>query len=94
MTESAKVPAVGIDLGTTFSAVAILDDAGRPRTIQNAEGTLTTPSAVFLDRSGPIVGAEAIEAGMQEPERLALFAKRDVGEVSFSTQGTWSLSTA
>ncbi|TWU59237.1 Chaperone protein DnaK [Rubripirellula tenax] len=83
MSKGFKPLAVGIDLGTTFSAVACLDDSGRPRTIQNAEGSLTTPSAVFLDRSGPVVGAEAIEAGMLEPERLALFAKRDVGEVAF-----------
>ena len=83
MNERPRPPAVGIDLGTTFSAVAHLDDSGGPRTIQNSEGGFTTPSAVFLDRSGPIVGSEAIEAGMLEPERLALFAKRDVGEAAF-----------
>jgi len=76
-------PAVGIDLGTTFSAVAYLDHEERPTTVRNAEGDLTTPSAVFFDRSTTIVGAEALEAGEQEPERLAQFAKRDVGEESF-----------
>ena len=76
-------PAVGIDLGTTFSAVAYLDSLGKPETIRNAEGDLTTPSAVFFDRSHPIVGIEAVEAGLVEPERLALYAKRDVGEALY-----------
>ncbi len=40
---------VGIDLGTTNSALAILDDAGRPRIIENQEGGTITPSTVFYD---------------------------------------------
>ena len=76
-------PAVGIDLGTTNSTVAFVDATGRPETIRNAEGGLSTPSAVFFDRSQPVVGSEAMEAGVEEPERLALFAKRDVGELAF-----------
>lgn len=77
-------PAVGIDLGTTFSAVAHLDSDGRPWTILNAEGDLTTPSVVFFDKSGAIVGKEAVQAGEYEPDRLARFAKRDMGETEFS----------
>ncbi|WP_182868330.1 Hsp70 family protein [Rhodopirellula sp. JC639] len=73
-------PPVGIDLGTTFSAVAYLDADGRPETIRNSEGDLTTPSAVFFDQKRPIVGMEAVEAGLLEPDRLAQFAKRNVGE--------------
>lgn len=80
MTDSKPQPAVGIDLGTTFSAVAFLDARGRPETIRNSEGDLTTPSAVFFDQKKPIVGLEAVEAGLLEPDRLAQFAKRDVGE--------------
>lgn len=80
MTDTKKQPAVGIDLGTTFSAVAFLDSAGRPETIHNSEGDLTTPSAVFFDHNRPIVGIEAVEAGLLEPDRLAQYAKRDVGE--------------
>jgi molecular chaperone DnaK (HSP70) len=37
-------PAVGIDLGTTFSVIAFLDPSGRPTTIANAEGDPTTPA--------------------------------------------------
>lgn len=76
-------PAVGIDLGTTNSTVAFVDPTGRPETIRNAEGGLSTPSAVFFDRGSPVIGAEAMEAGFEEPDRLALFAKRDVGEQAF-----------
>ncbi|QDV81851.1 Hsp70 family protein [Planctomycetes bacterium TBK1r] len=80
MTDSKTQPPVGIDLGTTFSAVAFLDGDGRPETIRNSEGDLTTPSAVFFDQKRPIVGIEAVEAGLLEPDRLAQFAKRNVGE--------------
>jgi molecular chaperone DnaK len=79
-------PAVGIDLGTTFSVVAHLDSDGRPWTILNAEGDLTTPSIVFFDKAGAIVGKEAAQAGEFEPDRLARFAKRDMGESEFSKQ--------
>jgi len=76
-------PAVGIDLGTTFSCVAFLDDAGRPTTLLNEEGDATTPSAVFFDRSGPVVGREAEKAAEFEPDRIARFAKRDMGETAY-----------
>ena len=76
--------AVGIDLGTTFSAVAFLDDDGRPVTVRNAEGDLITPSVVFLDKSGCIVGKEAVNAAEFEPQRVARFMKRDMGESVFS----------
>lgn len=76
-------PAIGIDLGTTNSAVAFVDSTGRPETIRNSEGGLSTPSVIFFDRGNPVIGVEAVEAGVEEPERLAMFAKRDVGEQLF-----------
>ncbi len=76
--------AVGIDLGTTFSAVAYVDPTGRPETLLNAEGQNKTPSAVFFDRDAPVVGVEALRAGRHEPERLAQFAKRDMGELAYN----------
>lgn len=75
--------AVGIDLGTTFSAVAFLDAEGRPVTVRNAEGDLITPSVVFLDKAGCIVGKEAVNAAEFEPQRVARFMKRDMGELVF-----------
>jgi len=53
----------GIDLGTTFSALAVLNSIGRGEIVPNAEGERITPSAIFFDEedSGVIrVGIEAI----------------------------------
>ncbi|HEV3340886.1 MAG TPA: Hsp70 family protein [Pirellulales bacterium] len=72
-------PAVGIDLGTTFSAVARLDDTGRPVTVSNAEGDLTTPSVVLFDGDDVVVGKEAVKAIATEADRVADCAKRDMG---------------
>ncbi len=74
---------VGIDLGTTFSAIAYLNQDGRPCTITNSEGELTTPSVVFFDRDEVIVGTEAMLAGETDVRRLARTAKRDMGGVRF-----------
>jgi molecular chaperone DnaK len=76
-------PIVGIDLGTTFSVIAYLDPQGRPVTVVNAEGELSTPSAVFLDPAGAVVGTEALKAGEAEPERLASYPKRDMGRDAY-----------
>jgi molecular chaperone DnaK len=76
-------PAIGIDLGTTNSAVAFVDATGRPEPVRNAEGGLSTPSVIFFDRANPVIGSEALEAGVEEPDRLAMYAKRDVGEQVF-----------
>ena len=72
-------PAVGIDLGTTFSVIAHLDSAGRPWTIPNAEGDLITPSVVFFDGTSAVVGKEAQKAAVAAPEEVAEFVKRDMG---------------
>ena len=72
--------AIGIDLGTTYSVVSRVDDHGRPETLRNAEGDLTTPSVVFFDRTATVVGKEAVLAAEHEPQRIARFAKRDMGE--------------
>ncbi|MBI2806509.1 MAG: Hsp70 family protein, partial [Planctomycetes bacterium] len=77
-------PAVGIDLGTTFSLVAHLDSAGRPWTIPNAEGDLLTPSVVLFEGASVVVGKEAVKAAAMEPERIAQFAKRDMGSSVYS----------
>jgi len=79
MTE-ASIPAVGIDLGTTFSVVAHLDRDGKPCTIPNTEGDLTTPSVVWFDRDGVVVGKEAVKAARIDPDRVASCAKREMGQ--------------
>ncbi len=75
--------AIGIDLGTTYSASAYLDGHGRPTTIMNATGDLTTPSIVLFDSEGPVVGKEAFMAAGMEPEKVAILAKRDMGNAVY-----------
>ena len=75
---------VGIDLGTTYSAMAYLDSTGKPVTIPNSEGQLTTPSVVLIEPGGDVVvGREAKQAALAEPDRVAECAKRDIGERHF-----------
>jgi molecular chaperone DnaK len=76
-------PAVGIDLGTTFSAAACLDELGRPQTLTNAEGEKLTPSAVLFDGADTIVGKEAGKAIGTDAEQVASAAKRDVGQRTY-----------
>ena len=72
--------AVGIDLGTTYSAVAHIDEAGRPATVVNSEGDLITPSVVFFDGQDVIVGKEAIKAVATDAPSVADCSKRDLGQ--------------
>ena len=72
-------PIVGIDLGTTYSVVAALDPAGRPVTVPNRHGDLSTPSVVLFEDEGLIIGKEAQRLALLEPERVAECAKRDIG---------------
>lgn len=71
----------GIDLGTTYSCIAYIDDDGAPRTLKNSEGMLTTPSAVYFESEDKIVvGDEAKEYAIAEPEKSVTFIKRDMGK--------------
>ncbi len=74
-----SLTAVGIDLGTTFSVLARIDDHGRPTTVVNAEGELLTPSDVLFDGDDVVVGREALKAVATESNRVAECSKRDVG---------------
>ena len=75
---------IGIDLGTTFSAVAHLGPQGQPITIPNAEGELTTPSVILFESDdSAIVGREAKRAALAEPGNVAEDVKRYMGEESY-----------
>jgi molecular chaperone DnaK len=71
--------AVGIDLGTTNSVVAVLE-AGEPTVIPNAEGGRTTPSVVGFSKSGEVlVGEVAKRQAITNPDRTIRSVKRHVG---------------
>jgi molecular chaperone DnaK len=74
-----STPAVGIDLGTTFSVTAKIDERGLPVTLVNAEGDHLTPSVVLFDGDDVIVGKEALKAMAEEANHVAECSKRDVG---------------
>jgi len=71
--------AVGIDLGTTNSVVAVLE-GGEPTVIANAEGGRTTPSVVAFAKSGePLVGEVAKRQAVTNVERTVRSVKRHMG---------------
>jgi molecular chaperone HscC len=87
-----KSPIVGIDLGTTFSLVAVLRD-GVPVVLPNAVGELLTPSAVSVAEDGTVlVGAPARARATTHPARTALAFKRDMGTGKTYELGGKSLS--
>jgi molecular chaperone DnaK len=71
---------VGIDLGTTYSAIARIGPDGKPEIICNAEGGRITPSVVQIRADGStLVGAPAKAEAVLEKENTAQFFKRDIG---------------
>jgi molecular chaperone DnaK len=71
--------AVGIDLGTTNSVVAVLE-AGEPVVIPNAEGSRVTPSVVGFSKTGEIlVGEVAKRQAITNPDRTVRSIKRQMG---------------
>lgn len=71
---------VGIDLGTTNSAIAVVDASGQPVLLANAEGSKTTPSVVQVRADGSVVVGEAAKQEViLEKENTAHFFKRDMG---------------
>ena len=72
---------VGIDLGTTFSVIATVDDFGQPQVLPNAEGEPKTPSVVLFEEGSDevVVGKVALASAKAMPERVVAFAKREIG---------------
>jgi molecular chaperone DnaK len=77
---------VGIDLGTTFSAIATLDERGQPITLPNRDGEMLTPSAVYLDGAHAVVGQAALDVALEQPDRVATLVKRRMGHPSLGNQ--------
>ncbi len=77
--------AVGIDLGTTYSAVAIMQEDGKPAILPNIEGQNITPSVVlFPDAASgsdePLVGDMAKRSAATSPLDVVQFVKRQMGD--------------
>lgn len=79
-----KRVAVGIDLGTTFSVVAYVDENGTPRVLRNADGKPTTPSVVCFKDGEVLVGDEAKEEQATGALDVASFFKRHMGDSTFA----------
>jgi len=70
---------IGIDLGTTNSAVAVME-AGQPKIIENAEGVRTTPSIVAVSKTGDrLVGLLAKRQAVTNPTNTVFGIKRFIG---------------
>ena len=69
---------IGIDLGTTFSAMAVME-GGKPVIISNSEGTRTTPSVVHIKDDEIIVGQVARNQAIVDPMHTIRSIKRKMG---------------
>lgn len=79
--------AVGIDLGTTYSAVAVLRPTGEPQILPNRDGEDITPSVVLIQAVGdgdePLVGTMAKHSAASAPDDVVQFVKRHMGDPSW-----------
>lgn len=71
---------VGIDLGTTFSAIAIVNQHGKAEIIPNRDGERIMPSVVLFDGNTPMVGTLAKNSAVASPLNTVQFVKRQMGE--------------
>ncbi|MBM3997059.1 MAG: Hsp70 family protein [Planctomycetes bacterium] len=74
---------VGIDLGTTFSAIATLDERGQAITLPNLDGEMLTPSAVLIEEGSAVVGQAARDVALERPEHVAMIIKRSMGHAKY-----------
>jgi molecular chaperone DnaK (HSP70) len=78
----------GIDLGTTYSVIATLDENGMPEVIENyVDATPLLASAVYFPNDGdPVIGTEAKNQIEIEPDRVVQFVKREIGKPDARTR--------
>jgi molecular chaperone DnaK len=76
----------GIDLGTTYSAIAYVDEHGKPVIVPNQESERITPSVVLFDGDSIIVGNTAKESAKVEPHRVVSRIKQHMGDPNFVFQ--------
>lgn len=72
---------LGIDLGTTYSAMAYVDENGVPKIISNSDNDRTTPSVVYFESTNNIiVGQNAKDELELSPDDVVSFVKREIGK--------------
>jgi molecular chaperone DnaK len=74
---------VGIDLGTTYSAIAYLNDEGTPSVVHNADGGSITPSIVLLDEDRVVVGPSFERTSVANPDQIVEAVKREMGNKNY-----------
>jgi len=74
---------IGIDLGTTNSAIAMVNEFGKAEIIPNKEGERITPSVVLFDDDQIIVGSIAKQSSVAEPERTVSSIKSHMGSSDY-----------
>jgi molecular chaperone DnaK (HSP70) len=75
----------GIDLGTTYSCIATIDEFGKPVVLNNSEGTNVTPSVVFYESENKVIVGETAKNEIDAKRRVS-FIKRDIGNDSFQSK--------
>jgi molecular chaperone DnaK len=71
---------IGIDLGTTYSAVGIIGPTGKPEIVPNREGDRITPSVVLFQGDQTLVGTMAKRTAPTAPNDVVQFVKRQMGD--------------
>lgn len=71
---------VGIDLGTTYSAVAYVNELGKAEMIKNRDGDVIMPSVVMIQGDDILVGVNAKRSAPTAPDDVAQFVKRNMGD--------------
>lgn len=75
---------VGVDLGTTYSAMAQLNEEGEPVSLKNSDGRTITPSVVLFGDDGHVIVGPAIERmAMEDPKNIVEAIKRQMGNKDF-----------
>lgn len=73
---------IGIDLGTTYSVVAYVDESGVPQIIQTTQNSVTTASAVYISQSGELLIGDDAKDEQKHKGQVATFYKRNMGQDS------------
>jgi molecular chaperone DnaK len=80
MADAPRRKIAGIDLGTTYSAIAHFDEYGKVDVIPNSDNERITPSVILFEEDEVIVGKIAKNQSVSNPENVVQFIKRHVGE--------------